>query len=168
MKTPSCRYSSKKCGYCKDKLPKSHSKPFCYKCINKLAGKEASALMKKFLSSMQTEMLATVKAFRDAAGQSTAQGPETEEFTPREGTSSQESISGGGPSALRLPSQSLPLAQVDEEEEDRGDMESQVRTQLRGRAGSRPMKSDSGGCQVTETPLYPRGSGWTLIGNICF
>ena len=64
-----------------------------------------------------------------------------------------------GPSALPPPSQSLPLAQVEEEKEDGEDMQSQARTQLRGGVGSGPVKPDSGGCMVKETPLHPRGSG---------
>ncbi|PIO22760.1 hypothetical protein AB205_0029020, partial [Aquarana catesbeiana] len=41
--------ASKKYGNCGERLSKSHTKPFCYWCINKLAGKEASGLMRDFL-----------------------------------------------------------------------------------------------------------------------
>ena len=74
-------------------------------------------------------MLATVKAFREASGQSATQGPDIEELTPREGISFQESLFGVGPSALLPPLQSLPLAQVEEEKEDGEDMESQARSE---------------------------------------
>ena len=73
-------------------------------------------MMKSFLSSMQTEMLATVKAFREAAGQSAQ--TETEELTPKEGTSSQETPFSRGPSVFFTPPQIPPLGEADGEESE--------------------------------------------------
>ena len=55
----------KRCGNCNDKLPTDYNKPFCSKCILKLAGKETSQIMKDFLS-VQSEMLATLKDFKSS------------------------------------------------------------------------------------------------------
>ncbi|XP_040192736.1 uncharacterized protein LOC120926675 isoform X2 [Rana temporaria] len=76
---------SKKCGYCSGKLPSDYSKPFCAKCIVKLAGKETSEILKGFLE-VQSEMLSTLKEFK---GSLKSKEPEP----PIAGPSSQESSS---------------------------------------------------------------------------
>lgn len=99
--------ASKRGGNCRERLSKSHTKPFCYRCITKLAGKEASGLIKDFLKSVLKEMLATIQSFRTSTHTPLVVG--SEEPTPKEGPSSQESLlSKPGPS-ISLPfSQGLP------------------------------------------------------------
>ena len=74
---------SRKCGYCSSKLSTDYSKPFCAKCIVKLAGKETSEILRGFLE-VQSEMLSTLKEFH---GSLKSKEPEP----PIAGPSSQES-----------------------------------------------------------------------------
>lgn len=107
-KIPSC---SKRCGYCNDKLSQDHTKPFCYKCIHTLSGKETFQVMKDFLS-VQTEMLTTHKALQE-----TLKPKEPEPLSSREDSSSQEGSSANSDS--RHPEPLKALTSQDSKEEAR-------------------------------------------------
>lgn len=78
---------SKRCGNCNDRLPPEHPKPFCFKCIQKLTGKETSQIMKEFLT-VQTEMLSTLKSF-----QATLKPRDSEAHSSKDASSQESSTS---------------------------------------------------------------------------
>ncbi|XP_077323067.1 uncharacterized protein LOC143956755 [Lithobates pipiens] len=108
---------SKRCGNCNARLPPDHPKPFCFKCIQKLTGKETSQIMEKFLT-VQTEMLSTLKAF-----QSSLKSRDSEAHTSKDASSQEGSASSRG--SRRRADNPRYLQSQDSEEEDESESHGQ-------------------------------------------
>ncbi|XP_077329997.1 uncharacterized protein LOC143964168 [Lithobates pipiens] len=108
---------SKRCGNCNARLPPDHPKPFCFKCIQKLTGKETSQIMEKFLT-VQTEMLSTLKAF-----QSSLKSRDSEAHTSKDASSQEGSASSRG--SRRRADNPRCLQSQDSEEEDESESHGQ-------------------------------------------
>lgn len=83
---------SKRCGNCNEKLPPDHAKPFCFRCIYRLEGKESAQAMKE-CRALQAGMLATLQSFK-ASVEKRQSGPSSKAPSVRESFPSQDGTSG--------------------------------------------------------------------------